>query len=116
MEWIRARDPAGRVLALPSQTPGVRERFGLSKAQLDRELYAIARDRRVYHGADAVARVFRELGRPWPGLGRAMALPGVRTLMQWGYRWVAAHRARFARLGSTPACARPGTPCLPEGE
>src|SRR5690348_13672757 len=66
VEWVRARDSAGRVLALPNQTPGIRERFGLSKAQVDRELYAIARDRRVYHGAAAVARVFRELGGPWP--------------------------------------------------
>jgi predicted DCC family thiol-disulfide oxidoreductase YuxK len=116
VEWIRARDPAGRVLALPNQTPGIRERFGLSKAQLDRELYAIGRDRRVYHGAAAVARVFCELGGPWPAAGQAMTLPGVRSLMEWGYRWVAEHRGRLARLGSTPACARPGTPCLPEGE
>ena len=116
MEWIRARDPAGRVLALPNQTPGIRERFGLSKAQVDREIYAIARSHRVYHGADAVARIFRELRGPWPAAGRVMALPGVRPLMQWGYRWVAEHRGRFARLGSTPACARPGASCLPEGE
>ncbi len=104
------------MLALPNQTPGIRERFGLTKAQVDRELYVIARDRRVYRGAEAVARVLRELGGPWPALGRAMALPGVRWLARWGYRWVAEHRGRFARLGSTPACARPATPCLPEGE
>ncbi|HZQ35611.1 MAG TPA: DCC1-like thiol-disulfide oxidoreductase family protein [Dehalococcoidia bacterium] len=116
MDWIRAGDPAGRVLALPNQTPGIRERFGLSKAQVDRELYAVARNRRVYHGAAAVARIFQELGGPWPAVGRAMLLPGVRLLAQGGYRWVAEHRGRFARLGSTPACARPGTPCLPEGE
>ena len=50
-----------------------------------------------------------------PVVGRTMMLPGVRWLMQWGYRWVAEHRAYFARLGSTPACARLGAACLPEG-
>lgn len=104
------------MLALPNQTPGIRERFGLSKAQVDREIYAIARGRRVYRGADAVARVFQDLGGPWPAAGRIMALPGVRWLAQQGYRWVAEHRGRFVRLGSTPACARPGASCLPEGE
>lgn len=116
VEWARARDPDGRVLALPNQTPGIRERFGLSKAQVDRELYAIARNRRVYRGAAAAARVLCELGGPWPAVGRALELPGVRRLAGWSYRWVARHRGRFARLGSTPACARPATPCLPEGE
>ncbi len=116
MEWIRKRDPAGRVLALPNQTPGVRERFGLTRAQVDREVYAIGRDKRVYRGAGAVARIFRELSGPWAVLGRAMRLPGVRWLADRGYGWVAGHRGLFARWGSTPACARPNARCTPEGE
>lgn len=104
------------MLALPNQTPGVRERFGLTRAQVDREIYAIARNGRVFRGAGAVARSFRELGGSWPALGRAMNLPGVRWLAERGYAWVAGHRGLFARFGSTPACARPGARCLPEGE
>ena len=111
---MRSRDPAGRVSALPSQTPGLAERAGLTRAQLDREAWAIDRDGRPFAGAAAINRALAEL-RGWRYAAALYRLPGVRQFEDWFYRWFAANRRRFARWGTVPACKRPGVACLPPG-
>jgi predicted DCC family thiol-disulfide oxidoreductase YuxK len=111
VDWVRARDPAGRVLALPNQTPGLAQRLGLSRAQVARELWAFARDGRASTGAAGINAVLRELGGPWAGLAAAGTLPGLAWCEERAYRWFARHRSRFARWGVTPECDRPGVPC-----
>lgn len=88
---------------------------GLSKADVDRSLWAIAPDGRRWSGAAAVNRTLQELGA-WRLLTLPFTLPALLRAEARAYAWVAAHRGRFARLGVTPACARPGVDCLPEGE
>lgn len=114
MEWVHARDPAGRVLALPNQTPGLLARTGLTRAQVNASAWVIDRQGRRYAGAAAINRTLRELGG-W----RALAIPAVVPPIAWAeeafYSWFARHRGRFARWGSTPACARPGVACEPPG-
>ena len=112
---MRRRDPAGRVLALPNQSPGLLARTRLSRAEVDREAWVIDRAGRRYAGAAAINRTLAELGR-WRPAARLYALPGIRQAEDLVYRWFAANRGRFARWGAVPACARPEVDCVPEHE
>jgi predicted DCC family thiol-disulfide oxidoreductase YuxK len=114
VEWVRARDTRGRVAALPSQTPGLPERTGLTRAQLNREAWAIDRRGRRYAGAAAINRTLAELPR-WRGLARLYNVPGIHQAERAFYRWFAANRGRFSRWGVVPTCDRPGASCTPEG-
>jgi predicted DCC family thiol-disulfide oxidoreductase YuxK len=114
MEWMRARDRRGRVAALPSQTPGLAERAGLTRAQLNREAWAVDRRGRRYAGAAAINRVLAELPG-WRSVSRLYDLPGIHQGETLFYRWFAANRGRFSRWGAVPTCERPGASCLPEG-
>ncbi len=113
VEWVRARDPSGRVLALPSQTPGLKERLGLSREEAARTVWVFTRDGRRYAGAAAVAAVLRELGGAWRGIAALYAVLPLAWLSERAYAWFARHRGRFARWGVRPACARPGARCEP---
>lgn len=115
VEWVRARDATGRVRALPSQTPGLKERLGLSRAQAARTVWAVTRTGRRYAGAAAFAAVLRELGGAWAGIAALYAVPPLGWLAERAYAWFARHRGRFARWGVRPACARPGARCEPVG-
>lgn len=109
--WLRARDAAGRVLALPNQTPALIERAGLTRAQVDRAVWVIDRDGRRYAAARATNLVLAQLGGGWRWLARLYHLPPLGWAEELGYRWFARHRAHFARWGVTPACERPGVEC-----
>lgn len=113
-DWVHARDAAGRVRLLPSQTPGLIESLGLTRAQADREAWAFDRTGRAFAGAAAVNRTLRALGGAPGILARAYALPGLRWCEDAAYRWVARHRGAFARWGALPACDRPGVVCVEE--
>ena len=75
------------IKTVPLQTGWVRARLG----QRPDEMAYIASDGRVFGGAEAVARVCREVGWAWP-VWAVSRVPGVGALMRAGYRWVAAHR------------------------
>lgn len=115
VEWVRRRDPAGRVWTLPNQVPGLKERVGLTRAQVDRAAWAIDRAGRRFAGAAAINRTLEELGG-WRFVARLYRLPGIRQIEDLAYAVFAANRGRFARWGVVPACERPGAECLPEGE
>ncbi|HEY1297046.1 MAG TPA: DCC1-like thiol-disulfide oxidoreductase family protein [Chloroflexota bacterium] len=110
MHWIRVRDRAGRVLALPSQTRGLVERYGLSRSQTDRELWVVDREGRAWPGAAGVNRVFAELGPFWARVAGVYRFAPIRRIEDRAYRWVAEHRSRFRFWSTTPECEqRPGT-------
>jgi len=113
--WVHTRDAAGRVLALPSQTPGILARTGLTRAQAARSAWAIDRSGQRYAGAGAINRVVAELNDPfWPALAKLYRLPPLRLGEERIYYWVAVHRGLFSRWGTTPACQLPGAACEPE--
>ncbi len=60
----------------------------------------------VQAGGRAVCALLVAGCLPWPLIGRLGSLPGVRQLVDAGYRLVARHRHRLP--GATPACALPG--------
>ena len=110
-DWVRRRDTTGRVRLVPSQAPGVLEAVRLTRADVDREAWALDREGRSYAGAAAINRTLRELGGPWRVLALAYALPGVKWCEDAGYRWFATHRGSVSRWGVTPACERPDGAC-----
>jgi predicted DCC family thiol-disulfide oxidoreductase YuxK len=115
--WAKSRDHAGRVRALPNQTPGLTVVLGLTRADVDRAAWAFTRDGGRLSGAAAINRTLAALGsRPWSQLARLYDVPGLGWWEERCYAWVAHHRGRFARWGERPACAAPAARCVPEGE
>jgi len=85
---------AGRVSALPNQEPGLIDRFGLTRDDVDRWVWLIEPSGRRRRGADAVARAAREMGGGWRLLGYVAELPGAGLI----YRLVARNRGTLSRL------------------
>jgi predicted DCC family thiol-disulfide oxidoreductase YuxK len=91
------------VLALPNQTPGLIDQCGLSRAQVDWELWAVAADGGRWRGAAAVNRTLQELGGVWALAAALYRLPPVRWIENRVYRWVAEHRPWLSRwIGAPP--------------
>ena len=112
---MRARDRAGRVLALPNQTPELIAGLGFSRADVDRAVWAIDRWGHRYCAAAAVNRVLAELPR-WGVVAQLAGVPPLLWLEDRSYYWFAAHRHQFARFGIIPECSYPGVSCIPLGE
>lgn len=99
--------------AKPNQLPGLVERFGLTRDDVGRTVWAIDAQGRKLSGAAAVNAALAELGVGWRVLAAAGRLPGLDWLEERVYRWVAANRSWLSRLwGSTPECERPGVHCM----
>ncbi|MBC3841641.1 DUF393 domain-containing protein [Streptacidiphilus sp. 4-A2] len=78
----------------------------VTERRAEHEVLWITPDRRVYGGAQAVARLLLRTRRPlWSALGGLMTLPPFRQAAAGVYRLVAANRQRLP--GGTPACALP---------
>jgi predicted DCC family thiol-disulfide oxidoreductase YuxK len=102
---VRERDKAGRVLALPNQTPDLIDRYGLTRADVDWELWAIDPEGRRYSGAAAVNRTLEALGGVWRKLGAIYRVRPLRWIEDKAYRWVANHRPLMSILwGASPEC------------
>lgn len=65
-------------------------------------LHVVDNDGGVHVGSDAVAVVLRESRFPWPLVGRALRLPGMRWVAQRAYAAVARNRHKLP--GGSPAC------------
>jgi predicted DCC family thiol-disulfide oxidoreductase YuxK len=90
-----------RVSTVPFQERGVAERAGVSRERLAEAVYWMDEAGGRYWGAEAAnAAVCAALGNGL--LLRIYRLPGMRTLQDAVYRWVAANRHRFP--GTTPWC------------
>ena len=95
------RAPAGRVSALPNQQPGLIERLGLTRDDVDRYVWAVEPSGRRFRGAAASGRALRELGGGWRVLGWAAVLPGAGLV----YAVVARARGRLSAIwGDPPPC------------
>jgi predicted DCC family thiol-disulfide oxidoreductase YuxK len=89
------------VSALPNQQPGLTERLGLTRDDVDRFVWTVEPSGRRFRGAAAIGRVLRELGGGWRLLGWAAALPGAGI----GYALVARVRGRLSAVwGDPPPC------------
>ena len=87
--------------ALPNQQPGLIERCGLTRDDVDRYVWVVEATGRRFRGAAAVGRVLRELGGAWRVLGWAAGLPGAGLV----YGLVARARGRLSAVwGDPPPC------------
>jgi predicted DCC family thiol-disulfide oxidoreductase YuxK len=109
--WIRRRDPAGRVLVIPSQRRGALRRYGITREEARRAAWAIDRDRRRYEGVAAMNRALEALGGGWSVLAAPHRIGPIAALEEVVYRWFARNRGRFHRLGVLPECDEAGSDC-----
>ena len=85
----------------PLQRAGTAERLGVSPDQLMERIWWLDSSGQVYGGAEAAnAAVSAALGTGFPLL--VYRIPGMRSVQEAIYRWVADHRYRFP--GATPYC------------
>lgn len=68
--------PPGTVSAVPNQDPGVIERYGLTREDVDRFAWTIEPSGRRRRGAAAISLLLRRMGGAWRVLGWLAALPG----------------------------------------
>ena len=75
----------------PLQDPRVGELLGLTREELLREMRFLLSDGRQFGGAGAAVALARHIwwGRPLVWLSK---IPGIMTVLQAGYRWVAVRR------------------------
>jgi predicted DCC family thiol-disulfide oxidoreductase YuxK len=91
----------GDLLTEPLQTPDTAERLGITDASLMDAVRWLDATGDVYAGAEAAnAAVSAALGTRLPLM--IYRIPGIRSLEDAVYRWVADHRYRFP--GTTPYC------------
>ncbi|MFD7918970.1 thiol-disulfide oxidoreductase DCC family protein [Streptomyces sp. NPDC059740] len=95
--WVRPRaeTTAWQFADLPA--------LGVTRERADREVLWVTPNGHVYGGASTVAKVLLSGRGPWPVLGGALLLPGVRWVAGRCYELVSANRHRLP--GGTPACA-----------
>jgi predicted DCC family thiol-disulfide oxidoreductase YuxK len=94
--------PAGRLVTAPDQTPGLIDRYGLTREDVDRFVWVIGPAGRRWRGAAAIARTLRAMGGAWWLLGCLTALPGA-SLAYWTLVHV---RSRISEIwGDAPPCA-----------
>lgn len=106
-ELLMRLNRTGQLQAEPLQTPGTAERLGVSPSHLLDSVWWLDSSGVVYSGAEAAnAALATAIGTRLPL--RLYRIPGVRLIQDAIYRWVVAHRYRFA--GTTPYCeSHPGS-------
>lgn len=110
VRWARERDPAGRLAPTANQVPGVTDRYGLSRADVDRSVWVIDAGGRRASGAVAVNEVLSALGGAYRVLSWLLGARPVTWLEERAYLWVAAHREIWSRWwGDVPECDRTGS-------
>jgi predicted DCC family thiol-disulfide oxidoreductase YuxK len=91
----------GELKTEPLQGTGAAERLGISPSQLLESVRWLDSSGEVYSGAEAAnAALSAALGTRLPLL--VYRLPGIRSLQDVVYRWIAANRYRLP--GTTPYC------------
>ena len=93
------RAPAGRVAISPNQSPGLIERHGLTREDVDRYVWVIGLSGHSWRGAAAISRTLRAMGGGWRMLGWLASLPGA----DLAYRVLARSRSRISAVwGDAP--------------
>ena len=90
------------MLAIPSQSPGARERYGLTQDNVDRAAWAIEPGGTRHRGAAAVNRALAELPGGWPRVAALYRRQPFRALEDAAYVLVARSRHWLSRLTRTP--------------
>ncbi len=91
---------------IPLQTPWVQERLGFQLGAPLEEMRVLTRENRNLGGVDAVIFLAGRIwwSSPFPLVAK---LPGVRGVLDRGYRWIAAHRGCTQFSGRDTLCRVP---------
>jgi predicted DCC family thiol-disulfide oxidoreductase YuxK len=76
--------------------------YGITEDAAATAVHWVGSEGQIRRGAAAVAAVLRQCRRGWPIVGMLMQVPGIRTLAEIAYSWVARNRYR---LPGPAACA-----------
>ena len=109
--WVRRRDQAGRVLAVPNQRRGILLRYAITRPEADRAAWVIGPDGRRWEGAAAMNRILQEAGGVWPVLANLYRLGPLAAVEEAFYRRFARNRSRLHRFGVRPECEEPESEC-----
>jgi predicted DCC family thiol-disulfide oxidoreductase YuxK len=105
---VGALDRHRRVTAVPFQKSGFPESCGLTVRQCEQSVWAVTPDGFIYCTAAAAnLTVAVVLGTPLPLW--LYLFPGLHSLQEAAYRWVARNRSRFP--GDTPYCVQHPEEC-----
>jgi predicted DCC family thiol-disulfide oxidoreductase YuxK len=100
-DFLLKLDRTGALRTEPLQRAGTAARLGISPDQLMEQVWWLDASGEVYGGAEAAnAAVSAAVGTSLPLL--VYRVPGMRSVQDAVYRWVAEHRYRFP--GATPYC------------
>jgi hypothetical protein len=100
-------------VVVPNQLPGLADRVGLTRGNLDRSVWLVDPfTGQKWSGAAAVTQALDEVGGAWAALGQIGRFPGIRALLAIGYQWIADHRSLLGRLWTDqPFCETSEQPC-----
>jgi predicted DCC family thiol-disulfide oxidoreductase YuxK len=100
-DFLLKLDRTGALRTEPLQRAGTAERLGISSDHLMEQIWWLDASGEIYGGAEAAnAAVSAAVGTSLPLL--VYRVPGMRSVQDAVYRWVAEHRYRFP--GATPYC------------
>ena len=101
VNFLLRLDRTGELKTEPLQGAGAADRLGIQPSQLLESVRWLDSSGDMYTGAEAAnAALSAALGTRLPLM--IYRLPGIRSLQEAVYRWVADHRYRFP--GTTPYC------------
>jgi len=90
------------VLVVPAQSPGVRDRYGLTQTDTNQAAWAIEPDGRKHRGAAAINRALAELDGPWPRVATLYDQRPLRPVEDAVYAVVVRTRGWLSHLTRTP--------------
>ena len=111
IKTLQRLDRHGRLRMVACQSIEGVERFGLSRPECERSVWTIDATGNSRSGGEAAMLILSTaLEQPW--VMRIGSLPGVRQLIDAGYRLVTTFRRRFP--GPTPWCEQHPGQCVDE--
>jgi predicted DCC family thiol-disulfide oxidoreductase YuxK len=107
VRMLRSIDRRSRISWVPFQNPA-RAQAGLTLEACEQAVWAVAPDGSRWRAAAAVNRILAViLDRSFPV--RIYEIPGMRSIQEWAYRLIAAHRHRLP--GDIPYCQQHPEAC-----
>jgi predicted DCC family thiol-disulfide oxidoreductase YuxK len=107
-DFLLKMDRTGNLQTEALQSPGTAERLGIAPASLLDSVRWLDSTGAVYSGAEAANAAFSAaIGTRIPLA--VYRVPGIRSVEEAIYRWVATHRYRFP--GTTPYCESHPSAC-----
>ena len=107
--WLQRLDRDQRIVVMPSQTPGILERYGISLENAQHSMHVVSSDGNVKRKGWALHAALEPLPWLWPAC-YLWRIPGFPALADWLYGRLAANRQHISKLLGLQACRLPQHP------